>query len=309
MDEPTVEPTVELVATVSQLRERCDAARARGATVGVVPTMGFLHDGHRSLMAAARSDCDFVVVTIFVNPLQFGPTEDLDRYPRDLDGDLEVCGAQSVDLVFAPAVSELYASYPPITTVRVVEMTDTLCGASRPGHFDGVTTIVAKLFGIIGPARAYFGRKDAQQLAIIRRMTRDLALPIEVVGCPLIRESDGLAKSSRNAYLNSHDRAAAPAIFAALRSGAQAVIEGERGAAALVAVVTQELGAVGQLKIEYVEVVDAATMRAVAELAGDIVIAVAVRCGGTRLIDNVPISIEGDSVRVDYGDGWVAPTL
>ena len=304
-----VEPTLEVVSTVRELRARCHAARARGASVGVVPTMGYLHDGHASLMAAARADSDFVVVTIFVNPLQFGPTEDLDRYPRDLDGDLRVCAHEGVDLVFAPTVAELYPTYPPITTVRVASMTDSLCGASRPGHFDGVTTVVAKLFGIVGPARAYFGRKDAQQLAVIRRMVDDLQIPIEVVGCPLVREPDGLAKSSRNAYLSADERVVAPTIFAALRLGAAAILGGVRSAQSLKNLVLAELDSVQQFRVDYLEVVDAGTMQAVSALDGDVVIAVAVHCGATRLIDNMAVSIDSHSVRIDYGDGWVAPTL
>ncbi len=313
MVEPAIEPAtqsaVEVIASMRALRVRCDEARADGARVGVVPTMGFLHEGHRSLMRAARAACDLVVVTIFVNPLQFGPNEDLDRYPRDLDADLVACASEGVDLVFAPSVSELYPTYPPITSVRVASMTDSLCGASRPGHFDGVTTVVAKLFGIIGPAHAYFGRKDAQQLAIIQRMTEDLQLPVAVVGCPLVREADGLAKSSRNAYLSEDERADAPGIFSALREGASAVVGGMRRADDLVTLVSEHLAGIANVRIDYVEVVNARTMRAVAALDGDVVLAVAVFCGATRLIDNLAISIDGPAVRIDYGDGWVAPTL
>ncbi len=297
-----------VVETVAELRARCDAARGAGQRVGLVPTMGFLHAGHRSLMAAARADCELVVVTIFVNPLQFGANEDLDRYPRDLSGDLAACGAEGVDLVFAPPVAELYPTYPPATTVHVEGLTDALCGASRPGHFDGVTTIVAKLFSIVGPARAYFGRKDAQQLAVVSRMAADLELPTEVIGCPLVREPDGLAMSSRNAYLDAEHRAVAPAIFAALRRAAAAVVDGERSAGAVAAMITDDLAAVPLLRVDYVEVRDAATIAAIDRLDGAVLVAVAVFCGATRLIDNIRLVVTGDEVAADLGIRAGAPS-
>jgi pantoate--beta-alanine ligase len=197
--------TVERIAGV---RGACDGARGRGASVGLVPTMGAFHEGHRSLMRAARAANDFVVVSLFVNPTQFAPTEDLAAYPRDLERDAAIAAAEGADVLFTPPVDEMYRAGAR-TTVHVEGLTDVLCGASRPGHFDGVTTVVTKLFSIVGPCRAYFGRKDAQQLAVVRRMTADLDLPVEVVGCPLVREYDGLAMSSRNAYLSPDDRAAA----------------------------------------------------------------------------------------------------
>ncbi|MET0276286.1 MAG: pantoate--beta-alanine ligase, partial [Acidimicrobiia bacterium] len=193
------------VTTIAEVRASCDAARRRGARVGFVPTMGYFHEGHRSLMRAARADNDFVVVSLFVNPTQFGANEDLDAYPRDLEGDSTAAESEGVDVLFMPTVAEMYPAGAR-TTVHVDGLTAGLCGASRPGHFDGVTTVVAKLFSIIGPCRAYFGRKDAQQLAVIRRMTTDLDLPVDVVGSPLVREPDGLAMSSRNAYLSSDER-------------------------------------------------------------------------------------------------------
>jgi pantoate--beta-alanine ligase len=186
-----------VIERVADLRVHLDAVRGRGGTVGFVPTMGAFHEGHRSLMRAARANHDAVVVSLFVNPLQFGPNEDLDRYPRDLDGDLAAAAAEGVDVVFAPPVEEMYPGFPnpPLTTVSVAGLTEGLCGSCRPGHFDGVATVVAKLFGIVGPATAYFGKKDAQQLAVVRRMAADLCLPVEIVGCPLVREPDGLAMS------------------------------------------------------------------------------------------------------------------
>ncbi|MDQ1433409.1 MAG: pantoate--beta-alanine ligase, partial [Actinomycetota bacterium] len=197
------------IETIADLRSACDRARSAGRGVGLVPTMGFLHEGHRSLMRAARATCDFVVVTIFVNPLQFGAGEDLDRYPRDLTGDLAQCEQESVDAVFAPSVAEMYPSGRPLTTVHVEGLTADLCGAARPTHFDGVATVVTKLFAATGPSTAFFGRKDAQQLAVINRLVEDLNLPVQVVGCPIVREPDGLARSSRNAYLSADHRRAA----------------------------------------------------------------------------------------------------
>src|SRR5215471_9415603 len=204
------------VTTVAELRAWTDAVRARGERVGFVPTMGYFHDGHRSLMRAARLGNDAVVVSLFVNPTQFGPSEDLTRYPRDPDGDAAVAAEEGVDVLFVPDVAEVYPAGAR-TTVHVDGLTDRLCGASRPGHFDGVTTVVAKLFSMVGPCRAYFGRKDAQQLAVIRRMTADLDLPVDVVGCPLVREADGLAMSSRNAYLDADERRAATVLSRSLQ--------------------------------------------------------------------------------------------
>lgn len=301
---PRVRQVAEPVEAVGAFRRRCDAARARGATVGLVPTMGYLHEGHRSLVRAARDECDFVAVSIFVNPLQFGPGEDLDRYPRDLDGDLAACREEGVDVVFVPTVAEIYPR-PPKTTVHVAGLTDELCGRSRPGHFDGVTTVVSKLFAITGPCRAYFGRKDAQQLAVVTRMAADLNLPVEVVGCPLVREPDGLAMSSRNAYLTPEERLAAPALFAALRRAAAAVVAGERDPAVVQGIVHQAVASEPRLALEYAEVRDAHELSAIDRIAGDVLLAVAARLGATRLIDNVQFAIDGDTVAVDLGTGFV----
>ena len=294
-----------VLTTVAALRAACNDARALGLSVGVVPTMGYLHEGHRSLMHTARSECDFVVVTIFVNPLQFGPNEDLESYPRDLEADLSACEAEGVDVVFTPQVRDLYPIFPPSTTVHVAGLTDALCGASRPGHFDGVTTIVAKLFAVVGPSNAYFGRKDAQQLAVVRRMTTELELPVNVVGCPLVREPDGLAKSSRNAYLTVAERQAAVAISRALRQGVEAVELGMRDAAQVRACVEGAIAVEPALRIDYVAVCDAASIAAIDELDGSVLIAVAVVCGTTRLIDNATLTITGAHVVADLGTGWV----
>jgi pantoate--beta-alanine ligase len=293
-----------LIETIVALRDACDQARASGQTVGLVPTMGYLHDGHRSLMRAARADTSFVVVTIFVNPLQFGPGEDLGRYPRDLAGDLDACTNEDVDVVFAPSVAEMYPQ-PSVTTVHVAGLTDGLCGAHRPGHFDGVTTVVSKLFSIVGPGRAYFGRKDAQQLAVVRRMAADLDLPVEVIGCPLVREADGLALSSRNAYLSKEHRQAAPVLFRALRAAADAAIGGERDPEKLTGVIRAVVATEPDVELEYVEARDAATIAPfsgpIGAVDGEVLLAVAARLGGTRLIDNVGLSVAGASVSVDLG--------
>jgi pantoate--beta-alanine ligase len=289
-----------LVDSIAELRQRCEAARRADERVGLVPTMGYLHAGHRSLIAAARAANELVVVTIFVNPLQFGPNEDLDRYPRDRVGDLAKCEAAGVDLVFAPSVSEMYPR-PSLTTVHVAELTADLCGAARPTHFDGVTTVVTKLFSIVGPCRAYFGRKDAQQLAVIRRMARDLDLPVEVVGCPLVREPDGLARSSRNAYLSDDARRAAPVLFRALSAAADAVRGGERDASRVLALVRATVAEEPAVDLEYVEARDADELRPIDPLVGDVLLALAAHLGATRLIDNVALSIRGDDVTVDVG--------
>ncbi len=286
--------------TLAGLQEACDAARDRGRRVGFVPTMGFFHAGHRSLMHAARAANDFVVVSIFVNPLQFSPTEDLAAYPRDLVRDTAVVAEEGVDVLFAPTVEEMYPE-PTRTIVHVEGLTDGLCGAARPTHFDGVTTIVAKLFSLVGPCRAYFGRKDFQQLAVVRRMTADLNFPVDVVGCPLVRELDGLAMSSRNAYLSEDDRNAATVLSKAIFWASETVVRGERDPGAVVASVREVASLEPTVELEYVEVRSAAELGPVEVLDGEVVIAVAARVGGARLIDNCALSIDGDSVGVDLG--------
>jgi pantoate--beta-alanine ligase len=234
------------------------------------------------------------VVSLFVNPLQFGPSEDLDHYPRDLGGDLAVARAEGVDIVFAPSVAEMYPAYPPLSTVHVEELTRGLCGGARPEHFDGVTTVVTKLFAIVGPSTAYFGRKDAQQLAVVKRMALDLCLPVEVVGCPLVREPDGLAMSSRNQNLSPEERAAATVIYRGLRCGAELVQKGERDAGRLRRVVANVLTTEPLVRLEYAEVVDASDLAPVEILKGDVLMAVAVRVGDVRLIDNMTMYL-GDT--------------
>ncbi len=285
---------------IAELRTACDEARARGLRVGVVPTMGFLHEGHRSLMRAARRESDFVVVTIFVNPLQFGEGEDLDRYPRDLAGDRAQCEAEGVDCVFAPSVGEMYPRAP-LTTVHVADLTSDLCGAARPVHFDGVTTVVTKLFAIVGPCAAFFGRKDAQQLAVVTRMVDDLDLPVRVVGCPTVREPDGLAMSSRNAYLSPEGRAAARVLSEALRDAVEAIADGERDASRLTAALAYEVAREPLVELEYAEARDANELTRLTTLQGAVLLALAARVGTTRLIDNVVVHVDGGNVTADLG--------
>jgi pantoate--beta-alanine ligase len=288
-----------VVERIAELRERCDAARREGRTVGLVPTMGFFHEGHRSLMRAARANHDLVVTTIFVNPLQFGKNEDLAGYPRDLDADTAAAEAEGVDVLFVPSVPEMYPE-PTVTTVHVAGLTDGLCGAARPTHFDGVTTVVAKLFSIVGPCTAYFGRKDFQQLVVVRRMAADLDLPVQVVGCPLVREADGVAMSSRNAYLSVHERRRATGIFASLRAAAAVVEGGERDPERVRAAVEAEAARHG-LELEYAEVRRASDLALLATVDGEVVVAVAAAVAKARLIDNVTMQIDGAGVATDLG--------
>lgn len=282
---------MEVIRAIAMARKVCDAARSAGRTVGFVPTMGAFHDGHASLMRRARDERDHVVVSIFVNPLQFGPGEDLSRYPRDEDGDLSVTGELGVDMVFAPSVEEMYPTGRPEVTVDPGHLGDRLEGAVRPGHFRGVATVVAKLFDVVGPSTAYFGEKDAQQLAVIRRVVRDLSLPVEVQGCPTVREPDGLATSSRNAYLSPEQREAAGCLFLALSEAAQMARGGERDAASLVAAMAREIGATPEARIDYAAVVDDETFEEVSAIAGPARALVAARFGDTRLIDNLLLPV------------------
>ncbi len=270
------------------------AARQAGRTIGFVPTMGYLHAGHLSLVAAARRDGHFVVASIFVNPTQFGPHEDFDRYPRDTAGDLQQCQQAGVELVFMPAVVDMYRP-DATTTVHVAGLTETLCGPCRPGHFDGVATVVTKLFNIVQPDSAYFGQKDAQQLAVIRRMTRDLDLPVKIIGCPTVREPDGLAMSSRNAMLSPDERQRATALHRALRAAQTSIHGGQRDPAAVVDEMRRTIDAVRPANVDYISVVDPETMQPVSQITGPVLIALAVRIGHTRLIDNLTVDPAGSA--------------
>jgi pantoate--beta-alanine ligase len=277
---------VEVIRTIAGALADCDAVRADGRTVGLVPTMGALHEGHLSLIRRARAERDHVVVSIFVNPLQFGDPADLAAYPRDEQDDLGVAAREGVDVVFAPTVEEMLGSGEPGVTVDPGPLGDRLEGASRPGHFRGVATIVAELFNAVGPCAAYFGEKDAQQLAAIGQMVRDLSFPVEVVPCPTVREPDGLAMSSRNQRLSPEQREAAGCLFLALSEAAEMVRAGEREAAKLVAAMAREIGATPQARLDYAAVVDD-RFEPVRRIEGPTRALVAARFGEVRLIDNL----------------------
>jgi pantoate--beta-alanine ligase len=285
---------------LDDVRRCCDDARAAGRTVGLVPTMGGFHEGHRSLLRAARADVDLVVVSLFVNPTQFGPDEDLDTYPRDLPADTAIAAAEAVDLLFAPSAATMYPTATR-TTVHVEGLTARLCGASRPTHFDGVATVVTKLCSIVGPCRAYFGRKDAQQLAVVRRLVADLDLPVTVVGCPLVRDADGLALSTRNAYLDAGERRAATVLHRALRAAADLVRGGERDGALVRDHAVATIAAEPRVWFDYAELVDATTIEPVVRVDGELVLAVAAFVGRTHLIDNLWITATGAGVDTDLG--------
>ena len=275
--------------TVQEVRTLLDPLRHDHKRIGLVPTMGALHPGHAGLIENARSGSDFVTVSIFVNPLQFGPGEDYLRYPRPLEKDLDVCSRMGADLVFVPEVGDIYAGEQR-TFVEVTRLGDHLCGPFRPGHFRGVATVVAKLFNIVQPDRAWFGEKDYQQLCIIRRMVQDLNLPVEIVAASIYREADGLALSSRNAYLDTEDRAAAPALFRALTSARIMIEEGERKTSVVKEGAHQFLASHPRVRCEYFEIVDPFELQPVNEINTAVRIAGAIWIGKTRLIDNVAAS-------------------
>ena len=283
---------MEVVTTKAALRDRLDGERAAGRTVGLVPTMGALHEGHLSLVRAARAECDLVVVTIFVNPLQFAVGEDLDAYPRPLSRDLELAGSAGAAVAFTPSTDEMYPR-PTATTVHVEGLTGAMEGGSRPTHFDGVTTVVTKLFNIAGRCRAYFGEKDFQQLAVVRRMAADLDQPVTVVGCPIVREADGLAMSSRNVYLSPEQRTAAAVLNRALRAGAALVEQGERDPSAVTARMVGVVAAEPLAVLDYAEVADPATLEppAALEPGRPVRLLVAAGLGQTRLLDNLAVLV------------------
>ncbi len=281
---------------IDQVRERLAGARSRdpARTVGLVPTMGALHAGHMSLIEAARKDCGCVVVSIFVNPAQFGPDEDLDQYPRPISRDLEKCRAAGVDLVFQPSAEVVYGCGCD-TTVQVNAVSAHLCGPHRPGHFAGVALVVTKLLNIVQPNRAYFGQKDAQQLAVIRRLVHDLNMPVEIIGCPTVRELDGLALSSRNAYLDVRERAQATVLYRSLQGIRDAVESGSRDSVALLRAARDLIEQSGPCEIDYVELVDPESMQPISRLGDGLVLAAAaVRFGECRLIDNLLIDVGPD---------------
>lgn len=274
---------MEIITTIENIRSIVNQWKDKGYSIGFVPTMGYLHDGHAALIDQARKDNDKVIVSIFVNPTQFGENEDLNSYPRDINRDKSLCEAHKADIIFAPTSDEMYHDRKAF--VNIVELSDTLCGISRTIHFKGVCTVVAKLFNIIQPTNAYFGEKDAQQLAIIRKMVYDLNFPINIIGVPIVRESDGLAKSSRNTYLSSEERKAATILYKAIQMGKQTI---KRGASAdsIINTMTEIINTEPLAKIDYVSVVDANTMQPVHEITSPVLVAMAIYIGSTRLIDN-----------------------
>lgn len=276
---------MKIVKTIEEVRSAVKAWKAEGLTVGLVPTMGFLHEGHESLILRAVKENDRVVVSDFVNPTQFGPGEDLESYPRDLNRDAALCENAGAALLFNPEPSEMYAE-DACTFVDMRALTGELCGKSRPIHFSGVCTVVSKLFNIVTPDRAYFGQKDAQQLAVIARMVRDLNFGIEIVGCPIIREADGLAKSSRNTYLSDEERKAALVLSRAVKLGREMAESGEKSADVIVAAMKKVIEAEPMARIDYVQAVDAVSVEPVSEMKPPVLVAMAVYIGKTRLIDN-----------------------
>ena len=272
--------------TIDEMRSACREARRSGERLGLVPTMGALHEGHLSLVRAARASCDVVAVSIFVNPTQFGPNEDLAKYPRSFERDRELLEREGVEFLFAPTPEEMYP-HGTVTWVTVEEMSGKLDGRSRPTHFRGVTTVVAKLFHIVEPDAAFFGQKDAAQVAIIRRMVRDLNLPVEIAVCPIVREPDGLAMSSRNAYLDAAQRRQALVLHRSLLRVQQLAAAGERSAAKLAAAGREEFADEDRIRLDYFEIVDPETLDPVADVTQSALVAVAAFVGTTRLIDNV----------------------
>lgn len=270
---------------INELRDRVKGWKSQGLKVGFVPTMGYLHEGHESLIKRASEENDKVVVSIFVNPIQFGPKEDLSTYPRDLERDSKVCEGAGADIIFHPKSEEMY--FEDFSTfVDMNGLTSGLCGKSRPTHFRGVCTVVTKLFNIVSPDRAYFGEKDAQQLAIIKRMVRDLNIDVEVIGCPIVREKDGLAKSSRNTYLSIEERSAATILSKALNIAREKIKDGERTSSNIISTIKEIIESEKLARIDYIEVVDSFSMEGVDTIEKSVLVAIAVFIGKTRLIDN-----------------------
>ncbi len=279
---------VKIAKTIESVRRLVKAARIAGKKIGFVPTMGALHRGHISLIEAAKKDCDFVAVSIFVNPTQFGPGEDFKKYPRPIEADLKVCRKAGIDAVFAPTSREMYPAEI-LTLVDVKKLSEPLCGKFRPGHFRGVATVCAKLFNIVTPDIAYFGQKDAQQAIVIKRMVADLNMPLKIVVCPTVREKNGLAMSSRNQYLTPQQRKDAAHIYKSLQKCRQMIKQGETNAKKIATEMRKILRQIPSSKIQYISIVDAETLQSIYKITGKVLAAVAVKIGPTRLIDNILI--------------------
>lgn len=277
---------MQIVKTIHQVRDVVKMAKLQGKSVGLVPTMGALHAGHVSLIKEATRQCDFVVVSIFVNPTQFGPGEDLDKYPKPFENDCEICRSEKTAVIFAPEADEMY-SEENLTWVNVDKLTGRLCGKDRPGHFKGVTTVCAKLFNIVGADKAFFGQKDAQQSIVIKRMVSDLNMPVEIMVCPTVREADGLAMSSRNRYLDAGQRKDALCLYNALKKCEQMVASGIIDTKAIINEMEAIISGVSYAQIDYISIVDVGTLEAVERVEGEVLVALAVKIGPARLIDNV----------------------
>ncbi len=280
---------MQVIEKISDMQSYVRKCKLDGKTIGFVPTMGYLHEGHLSLVRIARKRCDILVVSIFVNPTQFGPGEDFDKYPRDFGRDKKLCEQENVDIIFAPSVEEMYPKDSVTYVDMAGEMTNVLCGKYRPGHFRGVMTVVSKLFNIVQPDIAVFGRKDGQQLAVIRRMVSDLNFPIEIIGGETVRESDGLAMSSRNKYLTEEQRKSAPALYKSLLLAKTMIENGETDSSKIVERMRDYISNSGDFKIQYIEIVDADTLTPVDKIRNKVMIALAAFLGETRLIDNIVV--------------------
>lgn len=281
---------MKVVHTVKEVRDIVKGWKKEGLSVGFVPTMGFLHEGHKSLILKSVKENDKTVVSVFVNPTQFGPTEDLDKYPRDLEHDTELVTSAGADLIFNPSPAEMYPNHF-TTTVNTTEVSEFLCGAKRPVHFGGVCLVLTKLFNIVQPNKAYFGQKDAQQLAVVKRFARDLNFDIEIIGCPIVRETDGLAKSSRNTYLSPEERKAATILYKSLCAGKALIENGERNSEKVKDAIRNVLNTEPLAKVDYVEVVDNTNIQPINTIKGEVLVAIAVYIGTTREIDNFIIEV------------------
>jgi len=289
---------MQVVKTIEEVRNAVRAARRNDKIIGFVPTMGALHDGHLSLIKAAKKECDFVVVSVFVNPTQFGPTEDFDKYPRPIEADVEKCRSAGVDVVFNPDVREMYPQFPQklLTSVQVSEITNRLCGKSRPNFFGGVTLVVSKLFNIVQPDLAYFGQKDAQQAMVIRRMVADLNFPLKVRVCPIVREASGLAMSSRNMYLSEAEKKQAVCLSKSLDEACRKIKAGEKSSARLISDMTSIIKEAGPCAIDYINICDLESLEDVEQVEKPVLIALAVSIGPARLIDNRIVDSDGKEV-------------
>jgi pantoate--beta-alanine ligase len=283
---------MKVAKTIKSVRSLVKAVRSRGKRIGFVPTMGALHIGHISLIKKAKQQTDFVVVSIFVNPTQFGPSEDFKKYPRPIKNDLAICRKAGVDVVFAPAAKQIYPGEN-LTWVNVGKLTEQLCGRFRQGHFRGVTTVCAKLFNIVAPDIAFFGQKDAQQAIIIKKMVADLNMPLKIVACPTVRQADGLAVSSRNQYLTEQEKKDAAYIYKALKKSRSLIKAGARKNKVIIGEIKKILKHVPSIKVEYISIVDSETLQGLEKITGKVLIAVAVKIGSTRLIDNILVDVSG----------------